>query len=119
MFAVWATKQVSGCCGVNHLLHYIDDTVVDKCPNCGSTPETVAHVVVCPDPACSMVFNESVTKLSIWMNQQRTDPALTALICEYLRGRGRRMMVSICGFFSKFTPLARIVDKLGWRNFLP
>lgn len=44
MFVVWVTKQVSGFCGVSHLQHYIDGMTIDKCPNCGVTPEKSTHI---------------------------------------------------------------------------
>lgn len=118
MFSVWATKQVSGFCGNNHLLHHIKSSVIDRCPNCGCSPERSTHIYVCPDPDRTEVFESSVDKLVDWLASQRTAPALTSLISSYLRGRGESTMLSLCGVGSIYTPLACAVDDLGFRNIM-
>jgi hypothetical protein len=47
MFSVWVTKQVSGFCGTNHMLNHIYDDVVDRCPNCGASPDRSNHMLHC------------------------------------------------------------------------
>lgn len=49
MYSVWLTKQVSGFCGTNHMLNTIYGDVVDKCPNCGFSPERSQHMALCPE----------------------------------------------------------------------
>jgi hypothetical protein len=39
MFSVWVTKQVSDFCGTNQMLSMLYGNVVDRCPNCGHTPD--------------------------------------------------------------------------------
>lgn len=118
MFAVWATKQVSGFCGNNHLLHHINGVTVDVCPNCGCHPERATHVIFCRDPARSAVFYSSVDGLVEWLEAQRTDPVLTTLLSSYLRGRGDVCMTSLCSYRSRYYDLADMVDCLGFRNML-
>lgn len=118
MFSVWATKQVSGCCGNNHLLHYINGRTVDACPNCGCHPERASHVIFCKDPARSAVFERSVDALVEWMESQRTDPPLTHLLSTYLRGRGNVYMSSLCSSRSIYYDLAEMVDLLGFQGLL-
>ena len=60
MFSVWATKQVSGFFGNNHLMRHINGHTVDVCPNCGCHPERPQHIIFCRDPARSAVFDSSV-----------------------------------------------------------
>jgi hypothetical protein len=100
MFSVWATMQVSGCCGNNHLLHYINGRTVDACPNCGCHPERASHIIFCRDPARCAVFEHSVDVLVEWLASQRTDPTLTLLLSTYLRGRGDVFMSSLCSSLS-------------------
>jgi hypothetical protein len=118
MFSVWATKQVSGFCGNNHLLHHINGVTVDKCPNCGCHPERAEHIIFCRDPARSAVFDSSVDKLVEWLSSQRTDPRLTDLLSTYLRRRGDVYMSSLCNSRSPYYELAEMVDLLGFRNIL-
>jgi hypothetical protein len=118
MFAVWATKQVSGFNGNNHLQSYINGKTVDECPNCGCTPERSAHIIFCRSPDRSAVFSSSVDKLVEWLSSQRTDPELTVLLSRYLRARGSTDMLSFCSPFSTYRDLAVMVDQLGYRNLL-
>jgi hypothetical protein len=118
MFLVWATKQVSGFNGNNHLLHHINGVTVDVCPNCGCHSERASHIVFCPDPARTQVFNSSVDKLVEWLTSQRTAPELTILLLTYLRGRGNLRMSSLCSRSSHYHQLATMVDKLGFQNMM-
>lgn len=56
MFSVWVTKQVSGLCGSNHMLNHIYGNVVDRCPNCGASPERSNHMLHCRDPDRAALF---------------------------------------------------------------
>ena len=118
MFSVWASKQTSGTCGVNHMLKNFQVGVVDACPNCGSSPERTSHIYSCQDPHRTSLFHESVTSLAQWLAAQRTDHELLMLITQYLRARGRRTMTSLCSPFSRYRRLATIQDGLGFDNFL-
>jgi hypothetical protein len=118
MFSVWATKQVSGFNGNNHLLHHISGVTVDVCPNCGCQPERASHIVFCPDPARAQVFNSSVDKLVEWLASQRTAPELTILLSTYLRGRGNLRMSSLCSRRSRYYQLATMVNELGFLNIM-
>ncbi len=118
MFSVWASKQVSGFNGNNHLQRYIDGRTVDECPNCGCRPERSTHMIYCRDPARSEVYSSSVDKLVTWLAGQNTDPELTALLSAYLRGRGDHSMLSLCRPYSRYCQLADMVDNLGLRNLL-
>jgi hypothetical protein len=82
MFSVWATKQVSGFNGNNHLLHYITGTTVDVCLNCGCHPERSSHMMFCCDPGREKVYNASVDTLVEWLASQRSDAASR---CFFLR----------------------------------
>jgi hypothetical protein len=118
MFSVWATKQVSGFCGNNHLLHHINGVTVDVCPNCGCHPERASHIIFCRDSARSNVFNASVDWLVKWLASQRTDAELTILLSTYLHGRGDHLMSSLCSRRSRYYQLACMVDKLGFQNMM-
>eukprot|EP00956_Cyclotella_meneghiniana_P028226 scaffold65021_cov87-Cyclotella_meneghiniana.AAC.13 len=117
MFSVWATKQVSGFFGNNHLMnHIIACHTVDACPNCGCHPERPQHIIFYRDPARSAVFNSLVDRLVEWLATQRTDASLALLLSEYLCGRGDVLMSSLCTPRSQYYDLAEVVDSLGFRN---
>eukprot|EP00956_Cyclotella_meneghiniana_P018706 scaffold31391_cov75-Cyclotella_meneghiniana.AAC.1 len=90
MFSVWATKQVSGFFGNNHLMNHIDGHTVDTCPNCGCHPERPQHIFFCRDPARSAVFNSSVDRLVEWLASQRTDASLTLSFSPNISSWSRR-----------------------------
>ena len=118
MFGVWAAKQTSGTCGVNHILRHFVPGTVDECPNCGTSPERATHLYVCSDRHRTAVFHSSVTALSDWLVEQRTDGELVMLIVQYLRSRGKRTMLSFCSLYSRYRGLAAMQDSIGFRNFL-
>jgi hypothetical protein len=53
-FRVWITKHVSHFNGTNRMLSWFPATetcakVANKCPNCGCTDESTAHITRCCD----------------------------------------------------------------------
>ena len=108
MFGVFVTKHVSGCCGCNAFLSLIDPTVKNICPSCGlrGTPgkstasrggETTEHIVQCPDPGRTELYQQSVDDLVEWLQKHHTDPNILDLIEMYLRRRGTATMTSLAG----------------------
>jgi hypothetical protein len=118
MFSVWVTKQVSGFCGSNHMMNHIYGDVVDRCPNCGDSPEKANHMLHCRSSDRVAVFTSSVMKLSEWLHKQQTDFELNLLIKDYLLARGDRTLLSFCGPNSIYRQLAHHHDQLGYDNFL-
>jgi hypothetical protein len=118
MFSVWVTKHVSGFSGTNHMLHNIYGDVVDKCPNCGISPERSSHMCLCLDDGRNSVYQLSVSKLCDWLVTQQTDPKLIHLIKQYLLSRGSCPMSSICRPRSPYRQLAEMQDILGFQNFI-
>lgn len=136
MFRVWLTKHVSGCCGVNSHLNYIDNNVKNICPSCGTTGtvqvseqdgkqhnvggETTHHISVCTHPHRTKLFHSSVTELVNWMESHDTDPFLAELIEHYLRDRGESTMFEVAGYHipTRYNILIKYHDKLGWDNFI-
>ena len=118
MYSVWLTKQVSGFCGSNHMLHTIYGDVADCCPNCGFHPERSRHIPYCPDSGRTATYQLSVQRLVEWLDLQRTDPELTLLLRQYLLARGRSPMSTFCPPGSSYSVLADAQDRLGFHNFI-
>ena len=118
MFATWATKQMSGFCATNHQLRYIDRTTVDKCPNCGCSPETADHISRCGDSGRSRLFRSSVVRLREWMARQQTAPDIANLFVAYLLARGSSSLTSLSPVIQSVRSAAALQDRLGWRNLL-
>jgi hypothetical protein len=118
MFSVWVMKQVSGFCGTNHMLNHIYGDVVDRCPNCGASPERSNHMLHCRNPDRAALFASSVNTLVEWLHKQRTDFELILLIKQYLLARGDHTMLSFCLPNSVYRQLAHLHDQIGYDNFL-
>ena len=69
--------------------------VVDRYPSCGRPGDTSTHVTRCEDPARVVTFDKSIDALAKWMHESETEPNILVMITTYLRGRGKRGMVSV------------------------
>jgi hypothetical protein len=118
MFQTWLTKHVSGFCGTNRHLSRIDDTVVNTCPCCGHSDESVAHITRCPDPGRQTALSHAVDNLTQWLTATHTDGSMTACISAYLKSSGEGSMAEIAQPFPHLRKWAFEHDTLGWDNFL-
>ena len=122
-FATFYSKHMIRCCGVRHHLHYIDPSIPDECPCCGSPGETTAHIALCPDKDRTTLYHRSVSDLIEWMTAVETSPVLARMIGQYLTARNSRTMSEIL-LEVEHDPietqvlLAEDHDKLGWQNFI-
>jgi hypothetical protein len=118
MFALWVTKQVLGFYGTNHMLNHIYGVVVDRCPNCGFSPERSNHVLHCQNPDRAALFASSVNTLVEGLHKQQTVFKLIILIKQYLLAQGDRTMLSFSSPNSVYCQLARLHNQIGYGNFL-
>jgi hypothetical protein len=119
MFRTWITKQVAHFNGTNRQLSRWDKSVKNVCPNCQLADESTAHITRCTAAGRRTIFQESVSELRKWLQEQQTDRVVTELICKYLEGHGEVTMESLLvRKNSKYTTTVWIHDKLGWDNFL-
>ena len=123
MYQLWLSKQCIGICATPRNLARIQDILDNKRPNYGQAWETSTHLNWCPDHGHSLLFKESVEKLSAWMHKNnRTDPDLAYWIEKYLLFRGTRSFVSLVkegGLGSQDVWLAvASQDLIGWTKFL-
>jgi len=49
MFCLWATKHISGHCGVGRHMKLWGEWETDQCPCCKEV-ERMNHIMICPDP---------------------------------------------------------------------
>jgi hypothetical protein len=92
--------------------------VANKCPNCGCTDKSTAHITRCRDEGQTQSFSESTTALMQCLGDQHTDPEVVHLFWRYLSGRGTRTMASLLGQPSRCCLAAEYHDQLGGDNFL-
>jgi hypothetical protein len=100
------------------MLNHIYGDMVDRCPNCGVSPERANHMLHCRNPDRAALFASSITTLVEWLDKQQTDFELILLIKQYLLARGDRTMLSFCRPNSVYCQLAHMHDQIGYDNFL-
>ena len=96
------------------------DGVENKCPACGCNNESTAHIMICPDPGRLSLYDSSVSGVAEWMRANETDPFVSRLVVDYLKGkRSMRMSDLIMSLTPpKYKLLAETQDRLGWQNFI-
>jgi hypothetical protein len=114
-FRVWITKHVSHFDGMNRILSWFPATetrakFANKCPYCGCTDKSTAHITRCHDKGRTLIFLESITSLIQWLRDQQTDPEVVHLFRHYLSGRGTRTMASLLGQPSQYCLAAEYHD---------
>ena len=95
-------KHVSHFNCMNMMLSWFPATetrakVTNKCPNCGCTDESTAHITRCCNKGRTLIFSESITSLMQWLGDQQTDLEVVHLFRQYLSSRGTHTMASLLG----------------------
>lgn len=119
LFRLWATKHVSGICGVGRQMKLRGEWEDDKCPCCDEVERT-KHVVVCPDPRRHDVWMDALESLEAWFGETKTDPAISRCILETLIPRTpthfNNSHVDPSDLFLRAA--AEDQDEIGWMNFV-
>ena len=118
MFWVFVSKQVSGWCGLNSKQSLWDTTISNMCPNCGLAWETSKHLTRCSHSGRAELFRSSTTDAISCFEQANVNVDLITIIADYLLLQGSGTMVSQTPIGSKYMPLSRIQDQLGWDCFV-
>jgi hypothetical protein len=118
MFRIFVSKQVSGWCGSNSKQSLWDDAISNMCPNCGIARETSKHLTRCTHIGRVQLFRSSIADVISCLEVGNVDVKLITIIENYLLLQGGDNMVTQTPFGSKYLPLARIIDELGWDCFL-
>ncbi len=117
-FRTFITKQVSGWCGSNSKLSLWEETVNNRCSQCGYKKETSKHLTRCTDPGCLLQLQSSIETIMDILDSANVNPALSDMIETYLRNQGRRTMADCTQRASEFWHLAISIDNLGWDCFI-
>jgi hypothetical protein len=117
LFRLWATKHVSGWCGVNSMRFAWGMSETHHCPNCGSGHEMTAHIPVCPALSMQECWTDSIDGFEIWLTTVDTHPDIQQCILDTLRERSTTASFSQ---HSTSTTLlaAKSQDRIGWLNLI-
>ena len=114
----WIAKHAAGICGVGKVLKRWKWQTHDKCPRC-SQPEDAVHVWACPAASAVAVWEESIERLNLWMQQTNTLPLLREFLCRQLLRwkRGEDLQVD-CSCPPLLLQAIQEQDMIGWDAFL-
>ena len=97
----------------------LQDLLDNRCPNCLQRGERAGHLNLCPDEGRRRLFEESVTRLQVWMESgNHTDPEIAYWVPKYLLLRGCVWFSSLGAMSPSFLKAARSQDEIGWREML-
>jgi hypothetical protein len=93
--------------------------VVRFFPSCTVECDTCAHVLFCCHEGQVATLKHTLELVEEWLSGADTDPNLLDCIMEYMHGRGRKMMESICvGLGPQFILMAKEQDAIDWQQFM-
>jgi len=117
LFSLWATKHISGFCGVGKMMRRWKFWEDSACLSCDELVETTHHVVLCPCIEWIAAWDEAINSLEAWMLNVGTDPDIQTCICSTVRSHDPAHL------FAAYTSLstreaALEQDAIRWMNFM-
>jgi hypothetical protein len=117
LFQMWATKHISGWCGVNSMRFVWDQSDTHNCPNCGACYEKTEHLPVCPATNMQECWEGSIDGFEIWLTIVDTHPDIQHCLLSTLRER--KITASFARHASPATlQAAQSQDRIGWINLV-
>ncbi len=117
-FCTFITKQVSGWCGCHSKLLLWEETVINRCPQCGCKNENSKHLTRCTNLGCLLQLHDSIETIMDVMNNAKVTSKLADMIETYLLNQGRQTMAECTKPTSTYLHFAISIDKLGWDCFM-
>jgi phage FluMu protein Com len=78
------SKWMAGFCSVGVMLVRYAYQKHLKCPRCGQSNETTAHIIQCTHPEAVTLWETEVNKLHKWMQENIGYPEMIDIICDSL-----------------------------------
>ena len=100
----------------NQILQRRKQVPDDKCPRCEEI-ETREHVLRCDGYGATDSWDAAVSKLSAWMQQTSTHPAIRDVIVSRLRSWHDQQPLETRNWYQA-GPAAAAQDQIGWWSFL-
>lgn len=110
-------KQASGHLGVGKVLQRWGLQNHSECPCCQGE-ETPTHVIRCPDPRATTVWETTLSKLSAWMLRKQTDPAIQQAVLRHLREWHDGPSISNPSYGPFLRQAIKNQNDIGWYPFL-
>ena len=87
LFGSWATKHISGICGVGKMMKIWNFWEDSACLSCDELREMTHHVVLCPCVERMVAWDKAIDGLEEWMTAVDMDPEIQYCICQALQSR--------------------------------
>ncbi len=113
-FCTFIAKQVSGWCGCNSNLSLWEETVINRCLQCGCENETSKHLTRCTDPGRLLQLHSSIKTIMNVLDSANVAPALADMIETCFLNQGRRTMADCTQQSSPYWHLSISIDNFGW-----
>jgi hypothetical protein len=111
---------MTGFCGTGTKLKLYKYQTHSKCPRCETDNEDTDHVLQCPHPDAKHSWDEAITKLEVWMTENKGHPELVELICLGLNSWHKNDRVPLTyGILEPHLKTAWSQQRqLGWKSFI-
>ena len=87
LFRIWATKHVSGHCGVGARMKKWKFWESDACPCCGAPNKTTQHLPRCMAPLMTTTFESHTAEFHEWLDSVDTHPEILLYFQQALRDK--------------------------------
>ena len=115
----WASKWLTGFCGVGLMLGIYKYQKHTKCPRCNADDENVTHVLRCPEPTAQDTWKEEVDKVYTWMIDNKGSPEMALAIQQYLlQWHNPSNDIPRTDFSIDLTEAIRQQSAIGWKSFI-
>ena len=94
--------------------------IIDTCPRCGMTTETLMHILTCPSAQSNATWEKSMITFADWLVSARTCPDIRDLLCHALQQWHDRLPVFPLHNY-EFDGMLHIYEdqgRIGWQNLL-
>ncbi len=117
-FRTFITKQVPGWCGCNSKLLLWEETIINRCPQCGCNPETSKHLTRCTDSDQLLQLHNSIESIMDVLSNANVASELAEMIESYLLNQGWQTMEKCTKPGSTYLHLSVSINNLGWDCFV-
>jgi hypothetical protein len=113
------TKHASGLMACGRMMKLWGFQDHEECPRCPETREVAQHVLSCPAPSTTPIWEKSMSNLRMWMESTNTMPELQdAIITRLRQWKGLTRKNPTWPTLHGLRIAVAHQDELGWYNFL-
>ena len=113
-----ATKHASGFFGTGKNMVRWKKRKTDNCPRCKAPKEDKTHIIKCPDPEATKLFDEKMTELNEWLDNQETEIGIQTIIIDRLKNWRNNTQCDNEDLDPNdpLTPAVLEQDEIGWES---